>query len=166
MSIRLSSSPCAPATFCSVTSREARDGFQVLLQFVHQLERALRQRFGLQRVCVREARKRGDFLVDARVVFHRARAERVEADIDAIVALRQARVVAQRVQFTHFGQGGRLWAQILLTEQLRERLGGHIAHRGTHAAPTRHTALENQRKVYGTTHNARKCTRLGARFRA
>jgi hypothetical protein len=41
----------------------------------------------------------------------------------------------------------------MLTEQLLKRLGGHIAHRGTHATPTRHAALKYQRKVYCATHN-------------
>ena len=48
----------------------------------------------------------GDPLVQARVVLHRARAERVEARVEVEVALRQSYVVAHELGLGHLGQRG------------------------------------------------------------
>ena len=74
--------------------RQAGDLRQRLLQVPHQLERALRALGVLQRVQARVAGQRGGALVQARVVLHRARAERVEARVEVEVALGDADVVA------------------------------------------------------------------------
>ena len=73
---------------------QARDLRQRALQVPHQLERALRALGVLQRVQAGVPGQRGDALVQARVVLHRARAERVEARVEVEVALGQAHVVA------------------------------------------------------------------------
>ena len=67
---------------------------QGALQVPHQLQRALRALGVLQRVQTRVSGQRGDALVQARVVLHRARAERVEARVQVEVALGEADVVA------------------------------------------------------------------------
>ena len=63
------------------------------LQLPHQLERSLCTLGVLERVQARMARQGGDPLVQARVVLHRARAERVEAGVEVEVALGDADVV-------------------------------------------------------------------------
>ena len=62
-----------------------------------------------------ELRARRDRVVDARVVLHRARAERIESEIDAERALRELRVVAHDVELAVVGQrqrrrAARTWA--------------------------------------------------------
>ena len=64
-------------------------------QLVHQLQRALHGGLGLHRVDVGKAGEARDLLVEARIVLHRARAEREEAEIDGIVFLTEAHIVAQ-----------------------------------------------------------------------
>src|SRR6185437_12682806 len=48
---------------------------------------------------VRETRHSRNLLVEARIVLHRARAEREEAEVDCVILPRQARVVAHRFRF-------------------------------------------------------------------
>ena len=74
--------------------RQAGDLRQRTLQVPHQLERALGVLRVLQGVQARVAGERGDALVQARVVLHRARAERIEARVQVEVALGDADVVA------------------------------------------------------------------------
>ncbi len=74
--------------------RQAGDLRERSLQAPHQLERALRAGGVLQRVQSRVSGQRRGALVQARVVLHRARAERVEARVEVEVALGDAHVVA------------------------------------------------------------------------
>ena len=67
--------------------RQPRDLGEDLLELPFELERALDAVLLLQRVKVAEAGEGDDALVDARVVLHRAAAERVEAGVDAEVAI-------------------------------------------------------------------------------
>ena len=85
-----------------------------LLQAPLELERALHSVLLLQRMEVREARQGDDALVDARVVLHRARAERVEAGVDPEVALRELGEVADELELVHLGKSRRLGAPQLL----------------------------------------------------
>jgi len=55
-------------------------------------------------VDVRDARQTRDVLVDARVVFHGARAERIEDRIDREVALGEMGEMAQHVELAELGQ--------------------------------------------------------------
>ena len=98
---------------------QARHLGEDLLQLPHQLERALRALVLLVRVQRREAGERGDALVDPRVVLHRAGAERVEAGVDAEVAVGEVREVADDLVLGQLGQPRRLLA--------RER-GRHLGH--------------------------------------
>jgi hypothetical protein len=74
--------------------RHASQGLQPMGQAVHQLDRALHRRLRLQRVDVGEARQARHLLVQARVVLHRARAQRIQRQVDGVVLLAQAHVVA------------------------------------------------------------------------
>ena len=60
-------------------------------QRIDQFERALHRALRLQRMEVGEAGQPRHLLVEPRVVLHRARAERVEAAVDRVILLRQAR---------------------------------------------------------------------------
>ncbi len=79
-----------------------------LLQAPHELERALGAVLLLERVEVGEAGKPRDHLVDARVVLHRAGAERIEARVDAEVPRRQLGEVPHEVGLGDLGQARRL----------------------------------------------------------
>jgi len=68
---------------------EPRQLAQDLLKLPLELERALDPVLLLERVEVAEAGEPDDPLVDARVVLHRARAERVEARVDPEVPRRE-----------------------------------------------------------------------------
>ena len=85
-----------------------------LLQPPLELERALDAVLLLQRMEVREAGQRDDPLVDARVVLHRARAERIEAGVDPEVALRELGEVADELELVHLREPRRLRAAQLL----------------------------------------------------
>src|SRR5262249_15071450 len=107
--------------------RLERDGVETghlredLLQPPHQLECALGAVLLLQRVEAREARERGEALVDPRVVFHRARAERIEAGIYAEVPGRDLGEVADQLELRYLGQARWLAAAELLGELGRGR---------------------------------------------
>ncbi len=61
---------------------------------VDQLERSRHGGYRLQRVDVGETGQARQFFIQARVVLHRARAERVKSGVDRVVLLRQAGEVA------------------------------------------------------------------------
>ena len=67
-------------------------------------QRALHCFLRLQRVDVGKAGHPRDFLVEARIVLHRARAEREQAKVDGVILPRQARIVAHGFRL---GQAGR-----------------------------------------------------------
>ena len=85
-----------------------------LLQPPHQLERALRAVLLLVRMEVLEAGQHDDALVHARVVLHRAAAERVEAGVDPEVARRELGEVAHELRLGELGQARRLGAAQVL----------------------------------------------------
>ena len=87
-----------------------------LLEAPHELERALRGLLLLVRMEVAEARQVDDPLVHARVVLHRAGAERVEARVDAEVAVGESREVADELGLRDLGQPRRLPAGELLRD--------------------------------------------------
>ena len=74
-------------------------------ELVDHLQRALDRLLRLERVDVGEARQPRDLLVEARVVLHRARAEREQAEVDRVILPRQARVVAHRLGLAEARQG-------------------------------------------------------------
>ena len=98
--------------------RQPADLGQRPLQPPHQLERALRALRRLQRVQPRVAGQRGDALVQARVVLHRARPERVEAGVEVEVATREPVVVADDLRLRDLGQLRRARSQQVRRHQL------------------------------------------------
>ncbi len=60
---------------------------------------------GLQRVEAGKARHARRLLIDLRVVLHRAGTERIEAEINGIIAVRQVREMAHDIQFGDFRKG-------------------------------------------------------------
>src|ERR1041384_4215193 len=64
---------------------QSGDFREMLLEFVNTLERALRVVFFSQRVEIREAGNSRPSFVEARVVFHRTRAEWIHAEIDRVI---------------------------------------------------------------------------------
>ena len=144
--------------------RLERDGGQAgdlgedLLQAPHELERALRSVFLLERVQVAEAGQVDDALVDPRVVLHRAGAERVEAGVDPERAVGERGEVANEL-----GLGDLRQARGVLTSQL----GGHIGlrdvrtrERGGPAARLR--ALVDQ--LHAASTSASRSISSGVRF--
>ncbi len=102
--------------------REAADLGQPALERVQDRQVALHGRRVLQRVRLGEAGQAGHALVELRVVLHGARAERVEAAVDAEVALRQPQVVAHHVELRELGEA------VVAAHELRgQRLLRHVA---------------------------------------
>ncbi len=67
-------------------------------------QRALRGRDGLKRMDVRKSRQPSHFLIEARIVLHRARAKRIDSGINRIVVAREANIMAHRLGLTEAGQ--------------------------------------------------------------
>ena len=112
----------------------------MLLQVPLELERALRGVVLDERMQLREARQPDDPLVDARVVLHRAAAERVEAGVDPEVARRELGEVAQHLRLGELGQARRA-----LARELGRHLGhGQVGLRDAEAAAARLRLLVDQ----------------------
>ena len=101
------SSPWAPAAGWSVTARIPLISASACLELPQELERALGDLVGRERVERGEAGQAGRPLVELRVELHRARAERIEARVDRVVELRQVDVVADDLGLVELGQGRR-----------------------------------------------------------
>ena len=82
-----------------------------LLQLVHARQEALAQRFGRVRMAAGESIEHRQRMAGARVVFHRARTERIEVRVDREVLARQVRVMAYGLQLRHLRQSHRRRAQ-------------------------------------------------------
>ena len=87
-------SPCAPAFGRKRHRLHAGQLDQPAAELGHKIKRALHRLFRLQRMNVREAWKPRHFLVQARIMLHRARTQREDAGVDGIVLLREAHIVA------------------------------------------------------------------------
>ena len=87
---------------------ETRHLEQDLLQLPLELERTLCRIVLGQRMQVAKARQADEPLVDARVVLHRARTERIEAGVDAEVARRELGEVTQHLRLAELRQARRL----------------------------------------------------------
>jgi hypothetical protein len=120
----------------------------VLLQLEHHFERALRVLFCGERVEIGEARDARHAFVEARVVLHRAGAERVHAEVYVVVPRRDAREVAHHVHLGEFRHAFEVVPAAQLGRQkLIERCLVHVE-RGQHvAAPPCLRALEDKRLV-------------------
>ncbi|GAN00232.1 hypothetical protein U91I_03897 [alpha proteobacterium U9-1i] len=95
----------------------AGERHQPMRDLIHQFERALDRGGRLQRMQIRETFHARDALVQARIVLHRARAEREETKIDRVILLRQTHVMADR-----FGLGEPRQSQRRFPLQAAERI--------------------------------------------
>ena len=84
--------------------RHAGQRLQPVRQAVDQLERALHGRDRLQGMQVADAGQARHLLVDARVVLHGARAQRIDAHVDGVVLLAEPRVVLHHLRLGEAGQ--------------------------------------------------------------
>ena len=124
-------------------ARHAEDFLQRLLERPQQLEIPLHLMLRLERMRLRESPRARDLFVDARVVFHRAGAEGIQALIDREVELRQACEVADDVDFRDFD----FFRDLAAHERLRQHVAllRHVERRQLITAPSRFRALEDQR---------------------
>jgi hypothetical protein len=105
---------------------QPRDLLQDLLQPPLELEHPLRALVVLVRVEVAEAGQPPGAFVDARVVLHRAGAERVEAGVDAEVAVGERGDVADELRLGDLRQPRRMGAAELGRQlRLRQSVVGH-----------------------------------------
>ena len=118
------SSPCAPAAGDNATAGMPVKRLQPMRQRVDELERALYRCLGLQRVQIGKAGQPRHLFVEARVVLHRARAERIEAAVDRVVFLREPGEVADHLRLAEAGQADRpLPLKPAEATAMRRRLG-------------------------------------------
>ena len=103
---------------------EPDDFCQHLLEFIHEVENSLGEGFPLVRVGLSETRQAAQILVDLRVVFHGARTERIQPEVDGVVPLGEARVMAYHIHLADLGKSFDLWAHMVTGEHvLGTRLG-------------------------------------------
>ena len=115
---------------------EAADLGQGTLQAPHQLQRTLGALRVLRGVQAGVARQRGDPLVEARVVLHRAGAERIGAGVEVEVAPRETVVVADDLRLGDLGElRGALPPQIRGNQLVERALGDVERRQGRRAAP-------------------------------
>ena len=111
ISIRPVSSPCEPAAGCSVTAgRPATSARICCSSHISSSAPWAPSSSWCGCRCAKPGSARGA-LVDARVVLHRARAERVEAGVDPEVAVGEVREVAHDLVLGQLGQARRLLAR-------------------------------------------------------
>ena len=93
-----------------------------LLQFVHARQEALAVADRPKRMPAGELGQQCQLVAGARIVFHRARTQRVELGIDREVLLRQPRVMSDRLQFRGFRQARSVLTQKFLGDRQRPAL--------------------------------------------
>ena len=98
-------------------SRHAEERAQAALELPHDSQRALRLSIGSVRMQIAQTWQARHRVVHARIVFHRARAERIEADVDSERALRKPRKVPHHVHLAVIGNR-QLGAQRLARQKL------------------------------------------------
>ena len=133
----------------------AGDDLQHVLQLMQAGHDALAVRLRRRRMPGQKARQRRQAVAGPRVVLHRAGAERVEVRVDGKVLLRQARVVAHRLELRHLRQGRAGLAaeprrQVRHVRPVRRNLGGgHAAGTGLfldqHAGRSGSCCLQSRR---------------------
>ena len=100
-------SPCAPAAGDIATAGMPVSVFSQCASPIDQLQRALHGRDRLQRMEIADARQARDLLVDAGIVLHGARAQRVDAHVDGVVLLAEPRVVLHHLRLGKARQADR-----------------------------------------------------------
>ena len=121
----------------------AGDLDQAALQQVDDLEHALRQRFGPVGMRLGQPLDARHKLVDARVVLHRARAQRIHAQVDGVVPRREPREVADDLDLAQLRQQPRRLA-MRIAQQRRGVDCRHIERRQLVSALARRGLLKDQ----------------------
>ncbi len=88
-------------------ARHAGQGDQPVRQLIDHGERALDRILRLERMDVGKARHPGDFLVEPRIVLHRAAAEREQAKVDRVILPAEPRIMAHRLGLAEAGDAHR-----------------------------------------------------------
>ena len=107
MSMSPVSSPCDPAAGCSVTAGRPAISARISCRRHISSSAPCASSSSCMRVQVAEPRKPGRALVHARVVLHRAGAERIEARVDAEGAVGERREVADELGLRELGKARR-----------------------------------------------------------
>jgi hypothetical protein len=126
---------------------QAGDLLQQLGQQPLQLQAALCQRVGIERVRVGQARQPRRPLIDLGVVLHGARAEWVEAQVDGVVQVRQPVEMTQQVKLADLGQMRRLDSPLVGRDlRLQRRCSRRVLgrRREANAPATRRRSLEDE----------------------
>ena len=106
----------------------AGDLDQLLAQHLQYAQRALSHALRLIRMRFRQSRQPRHVFVDARVVLHGARAQRIHAVIDGVIPGRDAGVVADDFDLAHLRHMAQIFTHIL-TQQRGRIDSGHIERR-------------------------------------
>src|SRR5208337_433971 len=122
---------------------------QVLLEVMEEVEKTLRQCHRLEGMGAREAGKRSHRFVELRVVFHGARSEGIEAEVDGVVPSGDARKVADHIHLGEFRQTLAIRAQKRRGELVLGSDRRYIEGRERIAHASRSTALEKERLLVG-----------------
>ncbi len=160
ISSRPVSSPWLPAAGWRLTASSPVTSRRISCSSPLELERALRGVLVDERMQVAEPRQPDEALVDARVVLHRAGAERIEARVDPEVAVRERGEVAQ-----HLGLGELRQARRLAAGELRPgpaAPGGRAAARRARGGPA--ASARRSAPRHGASASARRSISSVVRF--
>lgn len=123
---------------------------QPVRQLVNDLQRALHRIDGRERVNVAEPWQAGHLLVQARIVLHRARAEREQAQVDRVILTRQTGIVTHRLRLRQARQADRVLAAQVAQTRTRDIALGEIDAGGVRVADLEDQLFfEHQRAVAG-----------------
>ena len=130
----------AVRTCCGLERERVHTGHfaKQLSRFIQQFQRALRRLLRLKRMEPCKARQRRKGFIDLGVVLHRAGAQRIEAVVHAVDAMRQRGIVPDEFIFAHLRQVQRLFAR------RRQRHDGHIARGKQRQAMAEGTLFKNR----------------------
>ena len=87
-------------------------------------------------------------LVDLGVVFHRARAKRIQTQVDVVVPGREPGEMADHIHLTQLRHAVDLAAQKLWVHQIAHLLKGHVQRRKIERTAPGRSLLEEQRFIY------------------
>ena len=143
--------------------RKPRDFGKKLLHLEEQFQHPLDGRVVLKRVKVGEPRKRREPFMPLRVVFHRARPQRVEVGVDRHVSRGEVREVPDKVDFADFRQWRRCVREVFTWNQLSEWCGGNVRRGQPVASPPLARELEDEVGGLGVVHSRCDLAKFSAR---
>lgn len=130
-----------------------RDGLQLLLQMVHQLQRPLHGLLRLVRMNGRKSAQLGHFFISLRVVLHRAGAKRDKTIVNSVVSAGQSRIMPDDIQFAHFRQLGPLRSDVGQRQNVLHRKLRHIELWQAIGAPAWPGPFKNKRLIFFLSHS-------------